>query len=429
MPLDKSCPAHPTASSPKLIVSAAMRFAIHRSILFCLLLLLMCTGSSIYFVTLMNKGNVGHWALNLSYYELQSGILIGGALAGVFVALGFSHPRRRLSVVGTVALAILYFFFASLMLGLILQKVGPYLTCLAEAVLAYLLIRYPGRASLAPIYQRLGAHPQILRPLAFMGVPLSLAIVDFSARELAAKWPEPILALFVWGILVTLCLSIGSISIAILVPSNRTRKIIYRLSYIGGMLALVLLVANPGFFLTEPYQDTENRPRFFPKPADNPGDQLKDYWYATYLTALGERPLCCNSSGSAEVYRFTWLRTFHHPVVISLQRDLKGTWLLHTKVSSGAGGYEPGLLGLDLVRSMSSDYTHQLRDAMSVNSTFWSTEAQDSSAGFDGAEWILESSVGDNYHFVDRRSPSYGVIHDIGLQFLALSGANFDPVY
>jgi len=102
---------------------------------------------------------------------------------------------------------------------------------------------------------------------------------------------------------------------------------------------------------------------------------------------------------------------------------------MHTKVSSGAGGYEPGILGLDLVRSISSDYTRQLRDTMSVNSTFWNTEAEDSSVGFDGAEWIIESRVGDNYHFVDRRSPSYGLIHDIGLQFLALSGANFDPVY
>jgi hypothetical protein len=66
---------------------------------------------------------------------------------------------------------------------------------------------------------------------------------------------------------------------------------------------------------------------------------------------------------------------------------------------------------------------------MSVNSTFWNTAAQDSSVGFDGAEWIIESRVGDNYHSVDRWSPSYGLIHDIGLQFLALSGANFDPVY
>jgi hypothetical protein len=66
---------------------------------------------------------------------------------------------------------------------------------------------------------------------------------------------------------------------------------------------------------------------------------------------------------------------------------------------------------------------------MSVNSTFWNTEAQDSSVGFDGVEWIIESRVGDNYHFVDRRSPSYGLIHDICLQFLALSGANLEPVY
>jgi hypothetical protein len=191
----------------------------------------------------------------------------------------------------------------------------------------------------------------------------------------------------------------------------------------------VFLVGNPGFFLTAGYQDTESSPRFFPKSGANPADRLKDYWYAMQLTATRERQLCCHSSGSAEVYRFTWLRTFHHPVVISLEHDLKGRWLMHTKVSSGAGGYEPGILGLDLVRSMSSDSTRQLRDGLSVNSPFWNTESQNSSVGLDGAEWIIESKVGDNYHFVDRLSPSDGLIHDIGLQFLTLSGANFDPVY
>jgi hypothetical protein len=80
-----------------------MRFAIKRSILFCLLLLLMYAGSSVYYVIQINRGNVGHWTINISYYALESGLLIGGALARVFVALRFSHPKRTLSVVRTVA--------------------------------------------------------------------------------------------------------------------------------------------------------------------------------------------------------------------------------------------------------------------------------------------------------------------------------------
>jgi hypothetical protein len=140
------------------------------------------------------------------------------------------------------------------------------------------LIRYPGRASLEPVYRWLEGHPQILKPLAFIGVPLSLAILDFSARGLAGRWPEPVLVLMVWGILVTLCLGTGSISIAVLMPSSRPRRIISRLSYIGGMLAVTLLAENPGFFLTERHEDSENRPRFFPEAAENdrPG-QLKYY--------------------------------------------------------------------------------------------------------------------------------------------------------
>jgi hypothetical protein len=86
------------------------------------------------------------------------------------------------------------------------------------------------------------------------------------------------------------------------------------------------------------------------------------------------------------------------------------------------------MLGLESRRALSVDDTRRIRDSMSVNSVFWNTLA-DPSAGFDGSQWILESKIGDDYHFVDRWTPREGAAHDMGLQFIAISGADFGEVY
>lgn len=67
-------------------------------------------------VCLQTRGIVGPWTINISYFALGGGIPIGGALVGVFAGLRFSDPKRPLSLIGTVILAVLCWVFASLLL-------------------------------------------------------------------------------------------------------------------------------------------------------------------------------------------------------------------------------------------------------------------------------------------------------------------------
>lgn len=44
-------------------------------------------------------------------------------------------------------------------------------------------------------------------------------------------------------------------------------------------------------------------------------------WYSSQLCALNEPLIFDQKSGT--IYRFTWLRTFHHPVAIRIQKQKK----------------------------------------------------------------------------------------------------------
>ncbi|HEV2224437.1 MAG TPA: hypothetical protein VGR84_15700 [Candidatus Acidoferrales bacterium] len=134
-------------------------------------------------------------------------------------------------------------------------------------------------------------------------------------------------------------------------------------------------------------------------------------WYSRQLKGLEEPSLWTLSRNDkhAVVYRFLWLRTFHHPVAIRLVIAPDGAGELITKVSSGAGGYAPGRLIENQTEKLSAiqvkDLIEQVRSAK-----FWElpTEEKRASFGFDGARWILEGIQNGNYHVVDRWSPTKG---------------------
>ena len=71
-------------------------------------------------------------------------------------------------------------------------------------------------------------------------------------------------------------------------------------------------------------------------------DTFMNCWYSEMLQALNE-PILLGLDGDAEIYRFTWLRTFHNPIVIRIERK-GGSIELTAKASNGAGGYKPGKL-------------------------------------------------------------------------------------
>jgi hypothetical protein len=156
---------------------------------------------------------------------------------------------------------------------------------------------------------------------------------------------------------------------------------------------------------------------FFPKLAKNhSNDVLKHYWYTSQLQALREKSfLSLARTKSAESYRFLWLRTFNHPVVVRLDVKADGTSTLTKKVGSGKGGFSPGILVEDEAKTLTRDQTHAFLSKVTATD-FWSSENPvDDQRGTDGSQWIIEAVKQGRYHIVDRWMPREGVARDLGM--------------
>jgi len=148
-------------------------------------------------------------------------------------------------------------------------------------------------------------------------------------------------------------------------------------------------------------------------------DRFVSRWYSRDLSALKEPSLFeMRKALSYGSYRFLWLRTFHHPVAIRLDLKADGTGVLTTKVSSGAGGYDPGALTVNKSRPLTPEQVRSVLEQIK-DSSFWSLPVRERDrAGEDGSEWIFEGVKKDQYHVVSQWSPKEGPIRKIGLLFL-----------
>lgn len=149
-------------------------------------------------------------------------------------------------------------------------------------------------------------------------------------------------------------------------------------------------------------------------------DTFVNSWYSHMLFALKE-PVLKDYKGEKEVYRFTWLRTFNHPTVVRLEKQ-GDTVRLFSKVSDGAGGYEPGKIIFDTTLNLSQkqiDTTNHKLEA----ANFWTlqTEAREEN-GLDGSEWIIEVYKDGKYHMAVRWTPEKGTtFRRIGEYLLSIS--------
>ena len=136
------------------------------------------------------------------------------------------------------------------------------------------------------------------------------------------------------------------------------------------------------------------------------------------MKAIGEPSIYqAAKDPSVEVYRFTWLRTFHHPVAIRVEIKPDGTGILTTKICDGAGGYGPGKLMTNSQVNLSRDAINSIQNKFEKEQ-FWQLPAEEDRGGKDGAEWIVEAARAGSYHLVVRWTPESGPIHDLGAMFL-----------
>jgi hypothetical protein len=166
---------------------------------------------------------------------------------------------------------------------------------------------------------------------------------------------------------------------------------------------------------------------FFPVKQFDDGwhnaDEGKNQWYGKFLRSMGEASLLDTKNEKDEVYRFLWLRTFHHPIAVRLERDGYSVKLKAVEFD-GAGGYEPGrVLRTDNVSISLDEWCEFIRRL--EQATFWQQETVDPrESGNDGSQWILEAVKDQRYHVVDRWTPEEGAFKDACVYLLRLSGRN-----
>jgi hypothetical protein len=123
------------------------------------------------------------------------------------------------------------------------------------------------------------------------------------------------------------------------------------------------------------------------------------------LFALHE-PILFNYTGNEEIYRFTWLRTFHNPIALRLHKKNENI-RLYVKATSGAGGYSPGNLIIDTTITITINEWKTFQTKFNAID-FWNFPTRPKTfPGNDGSEWILEAVNKNKYHAASRWSPGY----------------------
>ena len=158
-------------------------------------------------------------------------------------------------------------------------------------------------------------------------------------------------------------------------------------------------------------------------PQDVPPSLVK--WFSRLLRAMNEPSLLSSNDSLDEVYRFLWLRSFHHPIAVRVWRT-GDKYFLNAVELRGAGGYEPGKELARKARELSSEewvtFTRSLDE-----SCFWNLPLQNPEyQGEDGAEWIIEGTRLGRYHLTDVWSPTSGPYRGACIYLLSISGLGID---
>lgn len=99
--------------------------------------------------------------------------------------------------------------------------------------------------------------------------------------------------------------------------------------------------------------------------------QSKVTWYGKHLRAMNEPSLFeLRLNKDMRVYRFLWLRTFDNPISVRLIVNDDSSGRLIAKVTSGAGGYEPGDVTEEIVKPISAENVLALERALE-DLDFW----------------------------------------------------------
>ncbi|QKZ13596.1 hypothetical protein [Spirosoma sp. KUDC1026] len=113
---------------------------------------------------------------------------------------------------------------------------------------------------------------------------------------------------------------------------------------------------------------------------------------------MHERIIYRNQSDTV-IYRLTWLRAFHPPVVIRLEEYKGSCWLIWKTVDETSS---PQLVTR---RKKLDQKTWNTFNQRVNRAAFWQLSTNEDVIGVDGFDWILEGKLPDRYHVVARFMP------------------------
>ena len=153
-------------------------------------------------------------------------------------------------------------------------------------------------------------------------------------------------------------------------------------------------------------------------------DEFVANWFSEYLFAMKE-PLLFNRKTEKEVFRFTWLRSFHKPITIRIEK-WKDRYILYWKVLDGAGGYEPGKLIVNSLRYLSQKEWSEF-NGLVEKANFWKMRSGRGAFGTDGSDWILEGLNQTDYRVVTVWYPSRGNFYNACNYLISLTNLKIEP--
>lgn len=171
-------------------------------------------------------------------------------------------------------------------------------------------------------------------------------------------------------------------------------------------------------------------------PASPKSLLLSDFdanWYGLVWRAAQERSLYEASgkwsSADRRSVRFTWLRTFHPPVVVRIDETAPHQFRLTAKeLGEGKGGYSGGPITRRVTRDLTPAEGAQVERALSADRVL-SLPQTGCGRDSDGAMWIIDANDHGSYRFVQRWRPTEGPVRRFGDLMLDLTGWTLEPRY
>lgn len=159
-------------------------------------------------------------------------------------------------------------------------------------------------------------------------------------------------------------------------------------------------------------------------------DDFVDGWFSAELSAFQEPSLYHRPVSTPLSVRFTFLRSFHDPIVVRVDTLPDGQRRLSAKQRVAGvvfGSEKPS--DRALVRMLSSAESGAF-DAVLERSRIFDKPSRGCAGGLDGSQWIVEAAdPAKGYRYRQKWSPEDGLERELGLFMLGLTGWDIEPIY